>query len=94
MNAQADNRAFPRQRCLARRQRRAVACDFVRRSPPCRSNARTTAPFYLRPKTPLGDYPARITDAPHHWAGAAPSRRVHGERDGGRFGARSPTANS
>src|SRR5882757_770665 len=40
---------------------------------------------YLRPKTPLGDYPARITDRLHHWADAAPDRVFMAERDRGRF---------
>src|SRR6266851_627304 len=38
---------------------------------------------YLRPKTPLGDYPARITDRLHHWADAAPDRVFMAERDRG-----------
>ena len=29
---------------------------------------------YLRPKTPLGEYPRRITDRLHHWAEVAPDR--------------------
>jgi len=41
--------------------------------------------IYLRPKTPLGDYPARITDRLHHWADAAPDRVFMAERDRGRF---------
>jgi feruloyl-CoA synthase len=40
--------------------------------------------IYLRPKTPLGDYPARITDRLHHWAAAAPDRVFMAERDRGR----------
>jgi feruloyl-CoA synthase len=40
--------------------------------------------IYLRPKTPLGDYPARITDRLHHWADVAPDRVFMAERDRGR----------
>jgi feruloyl-CoA synthase len=40
--------------------------------------------LYLRPKTLLGDYPARITDRLHHWADAAPDRVFMAERDRGR----------
>ncbi|WP_375415479.1 feruloyl-CoA synthase [uncultured Bradyrhizobium sp.] len=39
--------------------------------------------IYLRPKIALGDYPVRITDRLHHWAGAAPDRIFMAERDGG-----------
>jgi len=41
--------------------------------------------IYLRPKTPLGDYPARITDRLHHWADVAPDRVFMAERDHGRL---------
>jgi feruloyl-CoA synthase len=40
--------------------------------------------IYLRPKTPLGDYPARITDRLHHWANTTPDRVFMAEREGGR----------
>src|ERR1700716_1338117 len=40
--------------------------------------------MYLRPKTPLGDYPARLTDRLHHWANAEPNRVFMAERDAGR----------
>src|SRR4051795_12392407 len=40
--------------------------------------------IYLRPKTPLGDYPARLTDRLHHWANAEPNRVFMAERDAGR----------
>src|SRR5712672_4582571 len=40
--------------------------------------------IYLRPKTPLGDYPARLTDRLHHWANAEPNRVFMAERDTGR----------
>ncbi len=41
--------------------------------------------IYLRPKTALGDYPLRLTDRLHHWAGVAPDRTFMAERnaDGG-----------
>ncbi len=39
--------------------------------------------IYLRPKTALGDYPARLTDRLHHWVGAAPQRTFMAERDAG-----------
>jgi feruloyl-CoA synthase len=39
--------------------------------------------IYLRPKTPLGDYPARLTDRLHHWAFTAPDRTFMAERDTG-----------
>ena len=37
---------------------------------------------YLRPKSPLGDYPRRITDRLHHWTDAAPERVFMAERAG------------
>src|SRR5215211_7015801 len=37
--------------------------------------------IYLRPKTPLGDYPVRLTDRLHHWASAEPNRVFMAERD-------------
>jgi feruloyl-CoA synthase len=37
--------------------------------------------IYLRPKTPLGDYPVRLTDRLHHWAVEAPERVFMAERD-------------
>jgi feruloyl-CoA synthase len=37
--------------------------------------------FYLRPKTALADYPARLTDRLHHWAKAEPHRVFMAERD-------------
>lgn len=40
--------------------------------------------IYLRPKTPLGDYPVRLTDRLHHWANAVPDRVFMAERDAGR----------
>jgi feruloyl-CoA synthase len=38
--------------------------------------------IYLRPKIALGEYPARLTDRLHHWAGAEPNRIFMAERDG------------
>src|SRR5712672_4035815 len=45
---------------------------------------RNDGTIYLRPKTPLGDYPARLTDRLHHWANAEPNRVFMAERDAGR----------
>ncbi|MCW5704220.1 MAG: feruloyl-CoA synthase [Bradyrhizobium sp.] len=42
---------------------------------------RADGAIYLRPKAPLGDYPARITDRLHHWAEAAPDRVFMAERN-------------
>src|SRR6266568_4263730 len=39
--------------------------------------------IYLRPKIPLGEYPARLTDRLHHWANAEPNRVFMAERDAG-----------
>ncbi len=39
--------------------------------------------IYLRPRTALGDYPARLTDRLHHWAAVAPDRTFMAERDAG-----------
>jgi feruloyl-CoA synthase len=39
--------------------------------------------IYLRPKTPLGDYPVRLTDRLHHWAKAEPNRIFMAEREAG-----------
>jgi feruloyl-CoA synthase len=39
--------------------------------------------IYLRPKIALGDYPVRLTDRLHHWAGAAPDRVFMAERGAG-----------
>ena len=35
---------------------------------------RADGTIYLRPKVPLGDYPARITYRLRHWANAEPNR--------------------
>jgi feruloyl-CoA synthase len=40
--------------------------------------------IYLRPKALLGDYPVRITDRLHHWAGAEPNRVFMAERNAAR----------
>src|SRR5580692_7218768 len=39
--------------------------------------------IYLRPKIALGQYPVRLTDRLHHWAGAEPDRLFMAERVGG-----------
>jgi feruloyl-CoA synthase len=46
---------------------------------------RADGTIYLRPKKPLGEYPVRLTDRLHHWAGAEPHRIFMAERraDGG-----------
>ena len=37
--------------------------------------------IYLRPRKPLDDYPARLTDRVHHWASVAPERVFMAERN-------------
>ena len=44
---------------------------------------RDNGTIYLRPKTVIGEYPARITDRLHHWAETEPDRIFMAERDGG-----------
>ena len=44
---------------------------------------RADGTIYLRPKTALGEYPARLTDRLHYWAEAAPGRIFMAERDAG-----------
>ena len=44
---------------------------------------RADGTIYLRPKMALGEYPVRLTDRLHHWAGAAPDRIFMAERDAG-----------
>jgi feruloyl-CoA synthase len=41
---------------------------------------RSDGTIYLRPKKPLGDYPKRLTDRLHHWAGSEPGRVFMAER--------------
>jgi feruloyl-CoA synthase len=55
------------------------------RDPAVSIERRTDGTIYLRPKTPLGNCPARITDRLHHWADAAPDRVFMAERDRSRF---------
>jgi feruloyl-CoA synthase len=40
--------------------------------------------IYLRPRTPLPEYPVRLTDRLHHWARAEPERVFMAERAGDR----------
>jgi feruloyl-CoA synthase len=40
--------------------------------------------IYLRPKAQLSDYPVRITDRLHHWAGVTPDRVFMAERNAAR----------
>ena len=42
---------------------------------------RSDGTIYLRPTAPLADYPVRITDRLHHWAGVAPDRVFMAERN-------------
>jgi feruloyl-CoA synthase len=44
---------------------------------------RADGTIYLRPKTPLADYPIRITDRLHHWTGREPNRVFMAERNAG-----------
>jgi feruloyl-CoA synthase len=44
---------------------------------------RSDGTVYLRPKTAIGEYPARLTDRLHHWAETEPDRVFMAERDGG-----------
>ncbi len=44
---------------------------------------RADGTIYLRPKAPLADYPVRLTDRLHHWAGAEPGRVFMAERTKG-----------
>jgi len=44
---------------------------------------RADGTIYLNPKAALGEYPVRLTDRLHHWAGAAPDRIFMAERDAG-----------
>src|SRR3984957_16040510 len=44
---------------------------------------RADGTIYLKPKMPLGDYPVRLTDRLHHWAGAEPNRIFMAERSAG-----------
>ena len=39
--------------------------------------------IYLRPKRALGEFPVRLTDRLHYWAGIEPDRIFMAERDGG-----------
>jgi feruloyl-CoA synthase len=79
MTAQADI-ASPRDSASGAAPLRAISfCD-----PAVSIERRTDGTIYLRPKTPLGDYPARITDRLHHWADVAPERVFMAERDRGR----------
>ena len=52
-------------------------------NPAVASDRRDDGTIYLRPKIPLGEYPARLTDRLHHWAKAEPNRVFMAERDAG-----------
>ena len=49
--------------------------------------------IYLRPKAQLGDYPVRITDRLHHWAGTSPIAFSWRSATPAAVGGRSPTRN-
>jgi feruloyl-CoA synthase len=53
------------------------------RDPEVTIDRRDNGTIYLRPKRPLGPYPARITDQLHHWADVAPERVFMAERVAG-----------
>ena len=53
------------------------------RDPAVSIERRADGVIYLRPQTALGDYPDRLTDRLHHWAGAAPERIFMAERGAG-----------
>lgn len=53
------------------------------RDPKVTIERRDDGTIYLRPEKPLGDYPRRLTDRLHHWAGIAPDRVFMAEREGG-----------
>ena len=44
---------------------------------------RADGTIYLKPKAALGEYPVRLTDRLHHWAGTAPDRIFMAERGAG-----------
>src|SRR4030081_2341778 len=52
-------------------------------SPAVSIDRRDDGTIYLRPKIPLGEYPARLTDRLHHWAEAEPNRVFMAERGAG-----------
>ena len=60
---------------------RIIRCArFRSATPPSRSIAATTAPSISGPKSPLGEYPVRLTDRLHHWARLEPNRIFMAER--------------
>src|ERR1700704_1319059 len=79
MTAQADIAPPQHSAAGAARLRVISFCD-----PAVSIDRRDDGTIYLRPKTPLGDYPARLTDRLHHWANAEPNRVFMAERDAGR----------
>src|ERR1700704_3469804 len=76
MTAQADIAPPQHSAAGAARLRVISFCD-----PAVSIDRRDDGTIYLRPKTPLGDYPARLTDRLHHWAHAEPNRVFMAERD-------------
>ncbi len=53
-------------------------------NPAVRIDRRDNGTIYLKPKMALGEYPARLTDRLHHWAGLEPNRVFMAERDASR----------
>ena len=53
-------------------------------NPAVRIDRRDDGTIYLKPKMALGEYPARLTDRLHHWAGLEPNRVFMAERDASR----------
>src|SRR5712671_1913649 len=47
------------------------------------ADRRDDGTIYLRPKIALGEYPLRLTDRLHHWAGTEPNRIFMAERAAG-----------
>jgi feruloyl-CoA synthase len=83
MNAQADI-APPHDGDAARAASAAPLRAISFGDPAVSIERRSDGTIYLRPKTTLDDYPARITDRLHHWADAVPDRVFMAERDRGR----------
>src|ERR1700704_4245829 len=79
MTAQADIAPPQHSAAGAARLRVISFCD-----PAVSIDRRDDGTIYLRPKTPLGDYPARLTDRLHHWANAEPNRVFMAERNAAR----------
>jgi feruloyl-CoA synthase len=53
-------------------------------NPAVHIDRRDDGTIYLKPRTALGEYPERLTDRLHHWAGLEPNRIFMAEREAGR----------